>query len=51
MYECDNCGAVFLQPKEVCERHGLYEGRGEYLDVCPHCGIAGMFEKKEGEVA
>lgn len=47
MYKCDCCGAVFLNPVTIIDRHGLDEPPYEEVPVCPACGDPGFFEAIE----
>lgn len=37
MYICNDCGAVFTNPKIFYERHGLENPPFEEWHVCPSC--------------
>lgn len=49
MYQCNNCGAVFEDPKAVYESHGLDYPPFEKIYVCPACEVDNMEEVDEDE--
>lgn len=51
MYKCNDCGAIFDEPKEVQECMGEFWGAPAYdtFTYCPHCGSDDFEEYDEDE--